>query len=194
MSRKQESLMSSRIILSFRSMNTDRVKAILFMVVLIMASCSKNVSDSYRSHLRSGAIATKDKTKTNDNQLRNQIIQEAGQYIGVKYKYGGKTPKGFDCSGFTTFIMDKMNVAISGPSYAQAKLGKNVPLDKAQPGDLIFFSRGKKVFHVGIVYENKKNELWIIHSSSSKGVIKEEILSSDYWKKKIYGVRNYIDI
>lgn len=126
---------------------------------------------------------------------RNQLVKEGEKLIGTKYRYGGTTPKGFDCSGFTGYVYDKVEMNISRSSSAQAKLGKEVPIKKALPGDLIFFTgTGRnKISHVAMVVSNDKEGLFVIHSTTSKGVRKDNISTSTYWKPKMLFVRQIIE-
>jgi len=125
-----------------------------------------------------------------DEKLRTEIIAYAKQHLGVNYKYGGTTPKGFDCSGFTSHVMSEFNILINRTSKDQASQGKKIPLKNAKPGDLIFFSKGGRIFHVSIVALNKNGQLHVIHSTSSRGVVIDNITNSKYWYPKIHSVRN----
>ncbi|SDD77341.1 Cell wall-associated hydrolase, NlpC family [Sanguibacter gelidistatuariae] len=73
------------------------------------------------------------------------IIEAASRYIGVPYVWGGSTPSGFDCSGFTSYVYAQVGIAIPRTSGEQRAAGTVVSRDQAQPGDLIF-SPG----HIGI--------------------------------------------
>ena len=118
------------------------------------------------------------------------LINEAEEHLGTPYKYGGTNRKGFDCSGFVKFVYEKQGIDLPRVSKDQANAGKNVPISKAEPGDLLFFSHGGgKIDHVGIVLKNQGNSLEMIHASSSKGVIKTEVNSSSYWKKRLKKAR-----
>lgn len=132
-------------------------------------------------------------SKTQTDLIRENIIASAMQYKGIKYVYGGKTPKGFDCSGFTSHVFAENGVTLKGASRHQATVGKAKTLKQAQPGDLIFFKNKGKVVHVSIVVEQEKDKLWVVHSTSSRGVVKDEILNSSYWKPKIAGVRDILE-
>ena len=127
-------------------------------------------------------------------RLRNDIAEYALQQIGTRYVYAGKNPQGFDCSGFVFFVMKKYGISVPGSSRSQEKYGKNVSPSAANPGDLIFFRRDKKgeVFHVAIVYSNDKNGLQVIHSTSSRGVVLDNLSSNSYWKPKISTGRNVV--
>jgi cell wall-associated NlpC family hydrolase len=56
---------------------------------------------------------------------------------------------------------------------------------EARPGDLVFFGKGKNVQHVGIVASRSAKSLFMIHSSSGRGVLKEDAMASEYWKKRV---------
>lgn len=127
-------------------------------------------------------------------QLRDDVITYARKYLGTKYKESGKTPRqGFDCSGFTSYVMDHFDRELAASSRGQAVQGKAISVEEVQPGDLIFFRRSKKeaVFHVAMVVNRKRNKLEVIHSTS-RGVVIDDILASDYWKPKIDSARDVI--
>jgi cell wall-associated NlpC family hydrolase len=127
-------------------------------------------------------------------RLRSEIATYAHQQIGTRYVYAGKNPQGFDCSGFVFFVMKKYDIAVSGSSRTQEKYGTKVSLSNAKAGDLIFFRRSKKgdVFHVAIVYANDKNGLQVVHSTSSRGVVLDNISNNSYWSPKISTGRDVI--
>lgn len=125
-------------------------------------------------------------------EKRNNLTENSQKYIGVEYKYAGKDPKGFDCSGFTSFVMQTEGVTISSSSKDQALEGKPVPLNKVKPGDLIFFGKDGKVTHVAMVISNTSEGITVIHSTSSKGVIVQNISTSTYWKPKILFARDVL--
>lgn len=127
-------------------------------------------------------------------RLRKDIAAYAHQQIGTRYVYAGKNPEGFDCSGFIFFVMKKYNISVPGSSRTQEKYGKHVSPSNAQTGDLIFFRRSKKgdVFHVAIVYANDKNGLQVVHSTSSRGVVLDNISNNSYWSPKISTGRDVV--
>jgi len=170
---------------------------LLFVSLLLLASCSS--TKKYRPKSAKNRVpprhasVKKPKPKVTSNlTVRDQITNTATQYMGTSYVYGGKTPSGFDCSGFVTHVLQHHGVEATGSSRMQAQLGKQVSIQRAKPGDLVFFKNKGKIVHVSMVYENKKDELWVIHSTSSRGVVKDEILNSTYWKPRIAEVRDVI--
>lgn len=129
-----------------------------------------------------------------DASLRSDIVSYAKKYEGTKYKYAGRTPKtGFDCSGFTHYVMNNFEIELSPSSRAQAIQGTSKPVDKVEPGDLIFFRRSKKdpIFHVAMVVSYDRKSLRVIHSTS-RGVVIDDILASSYWRPKIDSARDVV--
>ncbi len=113
----------------------------------------------------------------------DDIIQTAKRFLGVSYIWGGKTPKGFDCSGFVQTVFRINGVQLPRDSDMQWKIGKYVGKDfkKFKKGDLLFFSSdGKRITHVGI-YTGKDKE--IIHAS---GFVRLNSLDK---KSKLYSER-----
>ena len=84
---------------------------------------------------------------------RDSLIELARSQVGLKYKYGAKTPgKAFDCSGLVQWLLGKFNLDLPRTSREQAKQGVAVPKDPDQlmPGDLLYFGKGTRVTHIGI--------------------------------------------
>ena len=125
--------------------------------------------------------------------IRSSLIDYARDLIGSKYKYGGTTPNGFDCSGFTQYVYKFRDISLPHNAGAQAKLGKKIRTQQVRPGDLAFFKKGKHVNHVGMVTKIEGDDIYMIHSSSSRGIIEECLTSSTYWKPKLLYFRKYID-
>lgn len=132
------------------------------------------------------------------NGLREEILQYSLNFLGIRYRSSGKSPKaGFDCSGFTGFIFRKFGLPLKSSSIAQAKEGKKVPVNQASVGDLAFFGRkGRKgkmlVNHAAIVISNPGEPLSIIHSASNKGIVITKVEESRYWKNSLLFVRNVL--
>lgn len=122
-----------------------------------------------------------------------ELVQTARSLLGNPYKYSGCKPGGFDCSGFTSYVYKSaLDLELLRSSSAQATLGKEVKRRKAKPGDLIFFKKKGRIFHVAMIIENHKDKLLVIHSTSSRGVIIEDIDQSEYWSSKKYFIKRVI--
>ena len=127
---------------------------------------------------------------TKEEMLREDVVQYAKQFVGTKYVYAGKDPRGFDCSGFTRYVWKEFDVSLSGSSRMQEDQGTPISVSKAKAGDLIFFRREKRgrVFHVALVVSNSREGLRVIHSTN-RGVVIDNISNNSYWKPKISTAR-----
>lgn len=164
------------------------MKTILFSLstifILILTGCSSSrkgskVVEASSSDIRSTVViknivpARKINTK---NIAANDVVNFAESLIGIKYKYGSAIKeKGFDCSGFITYVFNHFNIPVPRISVDFTNAGKEVPIKYSKPGDLILFT-GKNensgvVGHMGIVTENKNGSFKFIHASESRGVM-----------------------
>ena len=100
-----------------------------------------------------------------------EIVEYAKQYVGYKYVYGGSSPSGFDCSGFTQYVYKHFGYSLTRTSSSQASNGTAVSKGNMQPGDIICFSGSNgstTVSHVGIYIGGGK----FVHAANSRrGVI-----------------------
>lgn len=129
------------------------------------------------------------------SQIRKNVVDFAAEQKGVRYKYAGRSPQtGFDCSGFTHYVYNAFDVDLTPVSRVQEDEGKRINLKDAQAGDLIFFrkSNNGSVFHVALVVSQSPGNLTVIHSTSSRGVIMENIYDSSYWRTKIMSARDVL--
>ena len=122
---------------------------------------------------------------TPENYLALQIINNAMEFDGVKYRGGGTSKDGMDCSGlvFTTF--KTFDISLPRSSYEQAKVGQVVNLKDIKKGDLLFFNNNRRkntINHVGLVIEAEGGEIKFIHSTLSLGVVVSS-LSEPYYER-----------
>ncbi|MBK9338943.1 MAG: C40 family peptidase [Lewinellaceae bacterium] len=129
-----------------------------------------------------------------ERKFRQEVVQYALKLQGSSYKYAGTNPRsGFDCSGFTSYVLKQFDVTLSPASTAQSKEGKPVALSAVQPGDIIVFGKNQRnIQHVALVTERNRDEITVVHSTTSRGVIRENISNSAYWKPLILGARDVI--
>lgn len=116
------------------------------------------------------------------NSKANQVIETAMTFTGVRYKYGGQTKKGMDCSGLIFIALSENDITFPRVSYQMANEGKRIKIKEVQKGDLLFFKTskgGKNINHVGLVVD-VGNEVKFIHSTTSRGVIVSS-LREGYW-------------
>jgi cell wall-associated NlpC family hydrolase len=136
-------------------------------------SAPRGRSDKTTSSLP-GSIRYPVSTRTSAGAAR--LIGTAEDYIGVPYHWGGTSPSGFDCSGFTQYVFAKQGVRLPRTSYQQAEVGQSVRADwdAVEPGDLVMFEENGRIGHVAI-YAGRNR---IIHSSSSGGGVRYDDLST----------------
>ena len=129
-----------------------------------------------------------------ERRLRADIENAAASYTGIPYAYGGTTTAGFDCSGFTQYVLRDFGIELKRVSISQAKQGRAVEPERAEPGDLVYFAnREGRVNHVGIVVRNDAGGLVMIHASSSRGIRRDNVTHSDYWGPRLAGVRCVVE-
>ena len=117
------------------------------------------------------------------------LDKSVNDLLGVKYKYGGTTDKGFDCSGFTMYVYQSFGIELPHQSKAQAEKGSFVDKNELRKGDLVFFNTdGKGISHVGIYLGDGE----FVHSASNKGVVKNK-LSESYYEKRYVTARRILD-
>ncbi|MCJ8007952.1 C40 family peptidase [Lederbergia wuyishanensis] len=118
----------------------------------------------------------------------SSIVNQGKKYLGVRYVYGGATPKGFDCSGFTSYTFKQQGMALPRTAADQYKKGKSVSKKDLKAGDLVFFKTSSKpVSHVGIYIGSGK----FIHSAG-KGVAITNINDPYYWKSRYVGAKRVL--
>lgn len=165
-------------------------KLLLFaLIVAFFSSCGSSNKVTKSNVHKSEKIITKSISGKLDN-----IVDYAKTFEGTRYKYGGTTKKGMDCSGLVFTAFNKENIALPRISREMAKKGRKITLSQVAEGDLLFFQTNKSrrvINHVGLVVEAKRGEVYFIHSTTSRGVIVSS-LEEGYWKSAFVEVRRVI--
>jgi len=110
---------------------------------------------------------------SNHYDLIDQLISNATENIGTRYRSGGTTKAGFDCSGLMYCTFGNFDIKLPRSSIEQSRIGMKVNTYEAQKGDLIFFKTNGRhhINHVGMVVEVIDGEIKFVHSSTHGGVM-----------------------
>lgn len=164
-----------------------------FLLILILAGCGiVKKKNSYAKNrnitveaTKEAVVATEEFNDTPEEvpDRAEDIISTALRFSGVRYKFGGTTEHGMDCSGLLYVAFGKHDIALPRVSHQMAEEGKRIRVNDVTRGDLLFFKtskRGKKINHVGLVVAVEGDEIKFIHSTSSRGVIVSS-LREGFW-------------
>jgi len=117
---------------------------------------------------------------------QNRFAQAALEYRGVRYRWGGMSTRGMDCSGLVALVLRDYGIKAPHNAKALYKLGKSVSRENLQPGDLVFFHTTRPgISHVGIAIGNGK----FVHASSSKGRVRVDRLDTGYYSQRLVGAK-----
>lgn len=120
--------------------------------------------------------------------LGDRVVALARRQIGVPYAFGGTSPRGFDCSGFTQYVYQQAGINLGRMADTQFEQGRRVDRNSLQLGDLVFFSTYEPgPSHVGIYAGNSR----FIHSGSSTGVTASS-LQDGYWASRYIGAARVV--
>ena len=156
---------------------------ILLLLLISFSSCKSSKGTKNKKN-RSTKVITKKSKDTNKKTKTDYIIEQAFKFEGVKYKWGGTTKSGMDCSGLIYESFRLNDIYLPRISRDMAKKGTKVSLKQVKKGDLLFFktqkNRRNAINHVGLIVAIKNNNIKFIHASNSKGVM-TSWLNETYW-------------
>lgn len=121
-----------------------------------------------------------------ENTVRSCVLDMARRYLGVRYRLGGHTPRGFDCSGLVYYVFGQSGITVPRTATAQYKSGRPVGRDRLKPGDLVFFSRRlarPSIQHVGIYAGDNR----FIHAPSFGLRVSFASMKDRYWRLRYLG-------
>jgi cell wall-associated NlpC family hydrolase len=131
-----------------------------------------------------------------DYAMVEDMLKYARKFMGVRYVSGGRSPKGFDCSGFTSYVYNQFGYKLSASSSDQYNQGSKVSRSEIQPGDLLFFtgraSKSGRVGHVAIAVDSDpvSGEVTFIHAARTG--IQIDRMSAPYYSARYLGARRVI--
>lgn len=154
---------------------------VLLLVVAGLVGCASTSPVTHKPVVEARTAAP-EPTKLQPHPQRALAI--AVDMIGTPYRYGGSSPRGFDCSGLVYYAYSKAGIQAPRTTTAQYRKTKRVPVSDLQPGDLVFFnlSRGK-TSHVGIYAGDGR----FVHAPSSGKQVGYASLRNPYWRTRLTG-------
>lgn len=166
-----------------------------------MQADKKQLISSFVSEKTVALANAKNKLKNSEiakaikyNRVIDNILAEAETYLGTPYRYGGTTRNGIDCSAFVLSVFGAAaSLSLPRVAASQAQEGESVDKADLQKGDVVFFSHGRRISHVGIVESvTEEGEVKFIHAATSKGVMVSS-LNDSYWGPKFRFAKRMID-
>lgn len=146
-----------------------------YLLIIKKGSGSNSIIEEAESHAtETASTEIENKVIPVGNLAKAQfLIEKASEHLGTRYRSGGTTSAGFDCSGLMFSTFKSLDITLPRSSHEMARYGTKIDKSQAQKGDLIFFATfgGSRVSHVGMVTEVLDDEIKFIHSSTSSGVI-----------------------
>ncbi len=154
--------------------------AALISLAVVLAGCAGS-HDSRRT-AKYSSTARKSIDISNTDRTKRRLYSQFKEWKSVKYKLGGLSKRGIDCSGFVYLTyLNRFGIILPRTTAQQARNGRKIPRRKLKAGDLVFFKTSRKVRHVGIYIEDGK----FLHASTSRGVTISK-LDNIYWSKKYW--------
>jgi cell wall-associated NlpC family hydrolase len=151
---------------------------VLIIAVFLVFSCGPSYADDAKDP---GLLDQASSTV-------QEVLMSAVALTGTPYKFGGTSPDtGFDCSGFVRYVFQQAtNLTLPHGARAISQIGKSIPVDQLQPGDLVFYNTLKSAFsHVGIYIGDNR----FIHAPSDGGGVHIVNMQDEYWVKRFNGAR-----
>lgn len=158
----------------------------LALLLLLFAACA---SDPHRpppsvknsTQAEGPAGATSERAAPGANPALARVASTARQMVGAPYKYGGRTPSGFDCSGLVFYVYGEAGITVPRTAREQLQASHSLALSEAAPGDLLFFKEKGKVSHVGIYLGGQR----FVHAPSSGKSVVTGSLEDDYYRRHL---------
>jgi cell wall-associated NlpC family hydrolase len=154
---------------------------VLLLVLTGLVGCSSVSSVTHKSAAEAQTTAP---TPKKHQQRPQSALAIAVDMIGTPYRYGGTSPRGFDCSGLVYYAYSKAGIHAPRTTTAQYRQTERVAESRLQPGDLVFFTLSKAtVSHVGIYAGDGR----FIHAPSSGKLVGYASLHNPYWRVRLSG-------
>ena len=115
----------------------------------------------------------------NTSSTAQKVINQARQFLGGKYSWGGSSPNsGFDCSGLIKYVFNSVGIDLPRTATQQGKVGQEINLQQAQPGDIIWFGSKNSPSgqHIGLISRIDNGQIYIIDAAGKKlGIVERQL-------------------
>ncbi len=176
------------------SSNSSGGSLINILLGLLLGNIAGKVANINQGNIDTAASTNLGKTIDSNSPVQTPggpgrtIVDTAQKYMGVPYVWGGDTPAGWDCSGFTQYVMKEDGINIPRTAAEQFAIGTPVDRNNLQAGDLVFFTTYKPgASHVGFYMGGGK----FIHASSAAKQVTTSSLDEQYYTDHYIGARRY---
>ena len=159
------------------------IKVFPLLFVLFLVGCAGAPEPKVTKAVKAIDVTSVKKDQKNSSKwTKVSLSKHFKKWDKVKYRFGGLSKKGVDCSGFVYLaFLKQFDIQLPRNTALQVKLGKSISKKELKTGDLVFFRTGRNRRHVGIYLNDNK----FIHASSSKGVTTSS-LKNKYWSQKYW--------
>jgi len=174
-------------------MNTFELNFPVLVLTMVQAGCASDGIDPATGDINNKLSITREhrnvskfgnpekKNAVAFLSRRNQVVKIAESMLGVPYKWGGNTPRGFDCSGLVHYVYKKAGILVPRTSAVLMRDAIPIKLHELGPGDLVFFRLPEKgISHVGIYVGDGQ----FVHAPSTGKVVSNSRLDNPYWRKR----------
>jgi cell wall-associated NlpC family hydrolase len=152
-----------------------RIRVCLPLVLLFVAGCASTSTPSGPSS-----------TAKAPAERASRAADAAVSMVGKPYRYGGSTPRGFDCSGLVNYSYAQVGIKVSRETRTLREQASPIRTTALRRGDLVFFDQeGKKYSHVGIYLGGGR----FVHAPSSGGKVRTDSLEAEYWSRHFVEAR-----
>lgn len=148
-------------------------RAAFAVLVLLLGACASEPHRTAAPAKRSANAAPQ------ADAVLDQVASLARRMIGTPYRFGGRTPAGFDCSGLVFYVYGRAGVTVPRTATEQRRASRALDRDEAEPGDLVFFKTKERAPHVGIYLGGQ----WFVHAPSTGRPVSIEKLDADYYRR-----------
>ncbi|MFK3660404.1 MULTISPECIES: bifunctional murein DD-endopeptidase/murein LD-carboxypeptidase [Enterobacterales] len=175
------------------------LRAIPAVAVAVLLSACSTTNTAKNMHSETHAVGSEDPSSLQASQdefesmvrnldVKSRLMEQYASWKGVRYRLGGDTKRGIDCSAFVqrTF-REQFGMDLPRSTYEQQEMGKSISRSKLRTGDLVLFRAGSTGRHVGIYIGNDQ----FVHASTSSGVTISS-MNEPYWNKRYNEARRVL--